>query len=250
LANGADPRVRDADGNTPLHHAARSSDPCVAALLRDAAAELEERNNDGLTPLGIACASGNWRVARFLLERGAKTQSDEGTPALLAAAGVEEDDAAGVGLLLKHKARVDARDAQGRSALHEAASAGHVEIIQALLAAHADLHARDADGRTPLLAAVAAGKPAAVQALLEAGADTAATDADGRSALDHAVQAGRWSVVALLDPDYPLPAAIVDAEEADVAEAAAAIGEATPAPVDPEARDGLQDNLVFSLLAR
>src|SRR5690606_6936916 len=241
LANGADPRVRDADGNTPLHHAARSSDPGVAALLRDAAAELEERNNDGLTPLGIACASGNWRLARFLLERGAKTQSDEGTPALLAAAGVEEDDAAGVGLLLKHKARVDARDAQGRSALHEAASAGHVEIVQALLAAHADLQARDAEGRTPLLAAVVAGKPAAVQALVEAGADTAATDAGGRSALDHAVQAGRWSVGARLDADYPLPAAVADADEAGVAEAAAAIGGATPAPVDPEARDGLQD---------
>ena len=249
LANGADPRVRDADGNTPLHHAARSSDPGVAALLRDAAAELEERNNDGLTPLGIACASGNWRLARFLLERGAKSQSDEGTPALLAAAGVEEDDAAGVGLLLKHKARVDARDAQGRSALHEAASAGHVEIIQALLAAHADLQARDAEGRTPLLAAVAAGKLAAVQALVEAGADTAATDAGGRSALDHAVQAGRWSVVALLDPDYPLPAAIADADEAGV-EAAAGIEEPPPAPVDPEARDGQQDSLVFALLAR
>src|SRR5690606_6886054 len=222
-----------------------------AALLRDAAAELEERNNDGLTPLGIACASGNWRLARFLLERGAKTQADEGTPALLAAAGVEEDDAAGVGLLLKHKARVDARDAQGRSALHEAASAGHVEIIQALLAAHADLQARDGEGRTPLLAAVAAGKPAAVQALLEAGADTAATDADGRSALDHAVQAGRWSVVALLDPDYPLPAAIADADEVEAVDAAAgASGEAAPAPVDPESRDGLQDSLVFAMLAR
>src|SRR5690606_6764889 len=159
--------------------------------------------------------------------------SEAGTPALLAAAGVEEDDAAGVSLLLKHKARVDARDAQGRSALHEAASAGHVEIIQALLAAHADLQARDAEGRTPLLAAIAAGP--------------ADADAEGRSALDHAVQAGRWSVVALLDPDYPLPAAIADAGEPDV-EAAAAI-EASP-PVDPEARDGLQDSLVFTLLAR
>jgi len=69
LANGADPRAGDADGNTPLHHAARSSDPGVAALLRDAAAELDVLNADGITPLGMACASGNWRLARFLLER-------------------------------------------------------------------------------------------------------------------------------------------------------------------------------------
>src|SRR5690606_17302945 len=143
--------------------------------------------------------------------------------------------------------RVDARDAQGRSALHEAASAGHVEIIQALLAAHADLQARDAEGRTPLLAAIAAGKLAAVEALVEAGADPADADAEGRSALDHAVQAGRWSGVALLDPDHPLPAASADAGEPDV-EAPAAI-EASP-PVEPEARDGLQDSLVFTLLAR
>ena len=40
LANGADPRATDSEGNTPLHHAARSSDPGVAALLRDASATL------------------------------------------------------------------------------------------------------------------------------------------------------------------------------------------------------------------
>ena len=250
LANGADPRVRDGDGNTPLHHAARSSDPGVAALLRDAAAELEERNNDGLTPLGIACASGNWRLARFLLERGAKAQSEEGTPALLAAAGVEEDDAAGVQLLLKHKARVDARDAHGRSALHEAASAGHVEILHALLAAHADLEARDGNGCTPLIAGVAGDGLAAVEALLEAGADIQARDGDERSALDHAVAAGRWALVAVLDPEHPLPAALADDDEAAEAEAGVAAPEPEAPPVDPEARDGLQDNLVFALLAR
>src|SRR5690606_11505852 len=87
LANGADPRATDADGNTPLHHAARSSDPGVAALLRDAAAEMTALNHDGLTPLGVACAAGNWRLARFLLERGAHPEPAEATPALLAAAG-------------------------------------------------------------------------------------------------------------------------------------------------------------------
>ncbi|WP_036171063.1 ankyrin repeat domain-containing protein, partial [Noviluteimonas dokdonensis] len=157
LANGADPRVADADGNTPLHHAARSSDPGVAALLRDAAAEVDAINKDGITPLGIACAAGNWRLARFLLERGAKPEPQGASPVLLAAAGTEEDDVAGVQLLLKHKAKADARDARGRAALHEAARCGHVEIVDALLGVGADVHARDHDGRTPWLDAARGG---------------------------------------------------------------------------------------------
>ncbi|KAG0732076.1 hypothetical protein G6F23_014676 [Rhizopus arrhizus] len=73
----------------------------------------------------------------------------EGTPVLLAAAATEDDDPAGVQLLLKHKARADARDRQRRSALHEAALAGHVEIIGVLLGAGANLEARDALGPGP-----------------------------------------------------------------------------------------------------
>ncbi|MCI4568105.1 ankyrin repeat domain-containing protein [Lysobacter sp. CFH 32150] len=246
LANGADPRVADADGNTPLHHAARSSDPGVAALLRDAAAELDARNHDGVTPLGIACASGNWRLARFLLERGAKTEPANATPALLAAAAPEEDDAAGVALLLKHKAKVDARDRHGRSALHEAARAGHAEIVATLLAANADVQARDDRGRTPWLDAARGGHLAVierllplrpelhtddhegrdalqlasagdppnlplVQRLLELGLDPNRRGNDGKRAVDLAAESGRWSVVAALDPDYPLPATVTDA---------------------------------------
>ncbi|ATD66755.1 hypothetical protein CNR27_04260 [Luteimonas chenhongjianii] len=241
LANGADPRIVDHEGNTPLHLAARSSDPGVAALLRDAAAELEACNHDGLTPLGMACAVGNWRLAKFLLERGARAESEGGTPALLAAAGGDEDDAAGVQLLIRHKARVDARDAQRRSALHVAAFHGHADILAALLAAGADVRGRDSDGRTPLLEAARGGRMAALDALLAAGADVAAVDIAGRNALmlacsaelpsaalvqrlldlgvpadvvdgdgrkpvDRAAETGRWTLVRLLDPDYPLPA--------------------------------------------
>lgn len=250
LANGADPRIVDHEGNTPLHLAARSSDPGVAALLRDAAAELEARNHDGLTPLGMACAVGNWRLAKFLLERGARAESEGGTPALLAAAGGDEDDAAGVQLLIRHKARVDARDAQRRSALHVAAFHGHGDILAALLAAGADVRGRDNDGRTPLLEAARGGRLAALDALLAAGADVAAVDvggrnavmlactaelpsaalvqrlldlkvpadvadADGRRPVDRAAETGRWTLVRLLDPEYPLPANIgLDDEDA------------------------------------
>lgn len=189
LANGADPRAADTEGNTALHHAARSSDPGVAALLRDASAELDVANAEGVTPLGMACAVGNWRLARFLLERGAKPEAAGTVPALLPAAGTEEDDAAGVQLLLKHKARVDARDAQGRSALHEAALAGHADIVAALLAAGADVHARDEHERTPWLDAARGGRLAVLERLLTVKPRLDAVDADGRNALAVAVTA-------------------------------------------------------------
>ncbi|MET0329127.1 MAG: ankyrin repeat domain-containing protein [Luteimonas sp.] len=255
LANGADPRTADHEGNTPLHLAARSSDPGVAALLRDAAAELEARNHDGLTPLGMACAVGNWRLAKFLLERGAKPEIEGGTPALLAAAGGDEDDAAGVQLLIKQKARVDARDAQRRSALHVAAFHGHDDILAALLTAGADVRGRDNDGRTPLLEAARGGRAGVFEALLAAGADVQAVDiagrnalmlactaelpsaalvqrllaldvpadvadADGRKPVDRAAETGRWTLVRLLDPDYPLPGNLGLTEDDDGASAA------------------------------
>ncbi len=248
LANGADPRAADNEGNTPLHHAARSSDPGVAALLRDAAAETDALNNEGITPLGVACVAGNWRLAKFLLERGARAEPQGGQPALLAAAATEEADPVGVQLLLKHKAKVDTRARLGRSALHEAAHAGHVEIMAVLLGAGADVHGRDEAGRTPFLAAARGGQLAALEALAEAGAhasdednearhalllacagesvpmplvrrllelgvDPDHADQQGRRAVDLAAEAGRWAIVSALDPHYALPAAVAETEE-------------------------------------
>ncbi|QQP95204.1 ankyrin repeat domain-containing protein [Lysobacter enzymogenes] len=278
LANGADPRLADHEGNTPLHHAARSSDPGVAALLRDAQAELETLNHDGLSPLGVACAGGNWRLAKFLLERGAKTEHAGGSPALLAAAGGDEDDPAGVQLLLKHKARIDARDGQRRSALHTAAFAGHLDIVTTLLAAGADAAAIDGQRRTPVLDAARGGRAAVLERLLEhlpqGGAEQAkALDADGASALilacqadtaspplvlrllelgldpelrdrhgkravDRAAEAGRWSLVAALDRAYPLPAAVSGEGDSDAPDGERVIVDRMPAAL---LRDGLRE---------
>lgn len=235
LANGADVHAADAEGNTPLHHAARSSDPGVAALLRDAGADIDALNADGISPLGSACASGNWRLAKFLLERGARPEPTGGQPALLSAAGCEDDDPVGVQLLLRSKARINAVDARGRTALHEAAAAGHAAICRTLLDTGADPALADADGRTPLLDAARAGAPGVLEVLLSAGADPNAVDSQGAGALHHAClaevtaaelvqrllalgldparpdsegrsalalaqEAGRWRLAALLDP--------------------------------------------------
>ncbi len=243
LTNGADPRIADHDGNTPLHHAARSSDPGVAALLRDAGAEIDVLNHDGASPLAVACIAGNWRLARFLLERGAKPELPGGVPALHAAASGDEDDPAGVQLLLKHKAKADARDPRGRSALHEAAFAGHIDIVGILLGAGADVQARDQEQRTPFLDAARGARlnalhaladahadihvvdsqdrnalmlacmadapsPALIRALIDLGIDPQHTDHEGRRAVDVAAAAGRWALVAAIDPASQLPASL------------------------------------------
>ncbi|GAA0710628.1 ankyrin repeat domain-containing protein [Dokdonella soli] len=240
LSNGADARIADAVGNTPLHHAARCAEPIVAALLLDAAVDVNAINAEGMTALGIACNNANWNVAAFLLERGAKPDIAQAQPALVFAASVADDDPVGVKLLLKQRAIVDARAAFERTPLMAAALAGHPRIVETLLTAGADADLIDHRGTTALMEAARSGTVAAihalgkrkanpdcvdagdrsaliiacqsrhaseetVRALLSLGADRARVGADGKRALDHAAAAGRWHVVALLDPAYPLP---------------------------------------------
>ena len=256
LANGADTRQRDSDGNTPLHHAARCAEPTVAAQLLDAGADIDAINHEQQTPLGVACASANAAMTTFLLERGAQAWLDDAEPPLWLATTIADDDPTVVKLLLKRKARIGSVGSNGRSALIAACAAGHRRIADVLLAGGADVDAVSSDGYTALMAAAEAGsvdilhalikrKPNlecsdssgrtalalacdsreanedSVRALLAAGADRDSTDNDGLRPVDHAAAAGRWHVVALLDPDYSLPSnvsAAIDSMESANAE--------------------------------
>src|ERR1700744_973956 len=243
LANGANPLATDTDGNTPLHGAVLSEEPMVAAMLLDAEAPINALNRSGISPLAAACHAANWPLAKFLLERGAKPTPPDGEPALVAAAGIADDDVEGVKLLLKHRAAINAVDARHRSALMTAAAEGHEQIVRVLRTANADVSLADRHGSTALMEAARAGsfgivqviaeaQPAArvrdnhgrdavplacqsphaqaetIRALLALGAEAKTPGSDGRSALDHAAAAGRWDLVALLDPDTPLPASL------------------------------------------
>ena len=243
LANGADARVADGEGNTPLHHAARSTDPAVAALLLDAGAQIDALNQEGVSPLGIACASGNWRLARYLIEHGARAEPAGGQPALLAAV-AGDDDPGGAQLLLRHKARVDARGQFQRTALMQACAAGNTDIVAVLLDAGADRNAHDGHGMTPLLEAAGNGhtavvtrlaalkpnvkavdehqrnalmlacaggaEPELLRQLLALGVDADAVDDAGRRAIDIAIERGQWRQVSVLDPEYALPSNVAD----------------------------------------
>ena len=243
LANGANPLATDVEGNTALHGAVMSAEPGVAAMLLDAAAPINALNQAGISPLAAACRSANWAQAKFLLEHGAKPTLPDSEPALVAAASIADDDDAGVKLLLKHRAAVNATDARHRHALLAAASEGHEKIARVLCAAGADVNLSDQHGSTALMESARSGAVGVVQLLAEAKSDVRARDhhgrdaltlacesrhargetvqallalgaepkapgSDGRSALDHAAAAGRWDIVALLDPDTPLPASL------------------------------------------
>ncbi len=254
LANGADPAALDAAGNTALHHAALCGEPIVAALLVDAGVPIDAVNREGLTALGNACANGNWILAGFLLEHGAAAVVEHAQPVLLMAAGVAEDDPAGVRLLSKRKVDVDACGRLDRTPLMLAALAGHVQIVEALLAAGANADLGDCNGTSALMEAarfgsvsiihalgkrkvdvnrvdslgrtaliIACGSRTAneevVRALLALGADPGIAASDGRRALDHAQASGRWPIVALLDPSFTLPSNLAgDSASADEAD--------------------------------
>jgi ankyrin repeat protein len=211
LANGADARRADVNGNTALHHAAHSTDPAVAALLLDASSDINAINSEGVTPLLVAAKSGNWRVAKFLIERGAKLNIEGAMPALNAAARCDDDDAAGVELFIKHKAKLDATDAEGRSPVHMAARMGHIGIIQALLDHGMSITARDGNGRGVVHHAIEGEtSPDFVKELLHMGARADFEDVEGFTPLKRARENARWALVSVLDPNFK-PTASQDA---------------------------------------
>jgi ankyrin repeat protein len=73
----------------------------------------------------------------------------------------------------------------GKGDLMDAARTGNAEAVKALLAAGADVNAKDADGNTALMAAAKKGRtpPETVKALLAAGADINAKNNKGETAL-------------------------------------------------------------------
>src|SRR5512135_1376415 len=70
LDRGADPRVRDNGGGTPLHLAAVFGEEAHMRVLLAHGAEIDARDNTGMTPLH--CAAGFGRLhATLLVKRGA-----------------------------------------------------------------------------------------------------------------------------------------------------------------------------------
>lgn len=222
VAAGAKVGARARHKRTPLHLAAsRNPNPQVLRALANGGAKPDARDHRRRTALHLAVLRrAKPGVLAELLAEGAdpNARDDDGRTALHLAVSPPPEDARfplpdrerireTVEILLRAGAAVDARDAGGRSPLHDAArdsrsSPSSVVGIETLAAAGAGLEDRDRHGRAPLHLAAAYGSTAPVEALLRAGADPNRRDDSGETAL-HALaarcDATAETVEALLD---------------------------------------------------
>ena len=82
--------------------------------------------------------------------------------------------------------------------LIEAIRKGHPAVVHAFLTKGSDANARDANGGTALHWAASRGNTEIAELLLEAGADAAATDGEGNTAREVAEKKGKAKLVEML----------------------------------------------------
>ena len=85
-----------------------------------------------------------------------------------------------------------------QESLQQAAAVGDLATLQRLLGANTDIDARDAQGRTALMHAVLHGQERAVELLLAAGASPLAADSEGTTPLQAAEASGERGIGAAL----------------------------------------------------
>lgn len=155
LIRGFDPNTLSEDGTSGLVYAMQQESPAAfAVLLTSPAINPNVVDAKGDTPLMVAAANGQLDAVLSLIKRGA-----------------------------------DLGKEGAWTALHYAASAGSVPVIQALVAAGAPVDIRSENATTPLMMAARAGREEAVRKLLQLGADPALVNDAGFNAAGYALRA-------------------------------------------------------------
>lgn len=148
-----DVQSRDGYGETPLHVAARKGHEEIVRLFVAADSDVNAKSGSSadLTPLHLAVIHGHTDIVAVLVNAEADTEARGRyweTPLLLAALLGRQDS---VDILLKAKADVTATTERGETAIMLALiSPNAIQVIESLIKYGANVNARDAQGRTAL----------------------------------------------------------------------------------------------------
>jgi len=151
--------------------------------------DVNQKDEDGETPLFAAVEDANLELVKFLLDHGAKVNvrnNQKETPLMMID---DETPIEIVELLVQRGARVDRQAQNGETVLIRAADErAKPEVLTALIRAGADLNLQDKEGKTALMAAADHNDLENMRRLVEAGADVNLRDADGDNAWDYATE--------------------------------------------------------------
>lgn len=180
VAAGANPDKRDAQGRTPLHHAARRGSPENIRALVQSGGHIEALDIDGTTPLLTALREGRLKTVDELVSLGANVEAIgfKGRTALFYASSSENPEV--MALILSQNPVIDQRDADNATPLMLASATGPAELVTLLIDAGASVDARDDFDQTPLDYAARFADGSVVRTLIARGADPNAVNSDGR----------------------------------------------------------------------
>jgi len=164
----------NAKATKELLEAAASGDEDTILATLAAGADPNVRDADKNTPLILAVTQSMFGKDRKVIEAFVKAKAkvdavnSDGASALMAAASAGRDGM--VRLLLENNAKVDLRDNDGWTALLYASAGGHGNVIKELIEAKADVNGADKKGWTPLALALNRGRGNAAEQLIKGGA--------------------------------------------------------------------------------
>ena len=191
LARGAPINARNLAGATALFVAVEGDKTAVAQRLIERGADVNLAGRSGVTPVAAAAYRGNDSVVEHLLNHGADDRVADETgklPIVYAAAGARFAVAT---RLLARNIDVNARYPNELTLLmwasgpdESAAEAEAIKVVSILLDAGARIDDRDARGRTALMIAAEGGRSEIARLLLARGADAALKDKAGKRAAD------------------------------------------------------------------
>lgn len=159
-----------ADGMTALHWAIWYEEVSASLLLIESGANVNAKNRYGVSPLALACTSGNAVIVRSLLKAGADAKEEivGGETVLMRAA--RTGKLAAVDALIDAGADANAKERKGQTAIMWAAAEGHHQIVRRLIEADAEFTKQLSSGFNAFFFAVREGKTKTVDTLLAAGA--------------------------------------------------------------------------------
>lgn len=200
LDSGIAQQKVDARGCTPLMVAAATGNTKVAKRLLPSDATRLAEDNAGLTALGHAARADEAWLVDLLLKRGAPADVLLPSGDTLVAECLMEGRTATVSLLLNHGASLDSRNRDGQNLLEIAIQNGLVWLVEDLVARGARFGSlkEGSDGRHLMHLVAQTGEPALLKILADRGADLTTTNQLGENALHIAIGSGSSDLIAPL----------------------------------------------------